>query len=1566
MEKSFREVFNSLKLSDELFGVTEDVYIVKMGGTKDASQLKIYIKSNHIITKFQIDELAKEIKKQILKNKDVEVKFIERYNLSSTYTAKTVLSEYKDSIIAEFNELNQILFLLIKKANIDATEDTISIELQDTVIARSNAAEMKRVIETIFVERLGIPASVEIKYREKEDESRYISYVNRMIDDRIVEITKRAAQADVKKEVTEDQMLINDGETVASTEKPGKEKAKPEQPKEQAKNKEAFKTGEKKYNGGFYKPRTPEVPDDPDIFYGKSVDGVFTPIFDACDELGAFAVRARIEGIEIRDTKSGGCLFLVDISDFTDTVTMKLFTRGEEDPRTKALKDNLKKGEFIAVEGNFVFDNYSKDVSISNVVGIKKYKDFRFSRKDRAEVKRVELHCHTKLSKMDAVSSPGDVIKRAAKWGHKAIAITDHGVVQGFTEAFHALPKVKESNPDFKIIYGLEGYLVDDMIDIVINPKEATLNDDFVVFDIETTGFSPEKNNIIEIGAVKVSKGKIVDRYSVFVNPKEPIPYRITQLTGISDEMVADAPFISEILPEFLEFAKGCVLVAHNAIFDMGFIMRKAADLHISQEFSYLDTLAAARVLMPKMGKYTLDSLCKELKISLENHHRAVDDAGATAEIFVAFIEMFKNKGINTLAEVNDFGNSEEERINKIKKLRMHHIILLAANEVGRINLYRLVSMSNMKYYHIRPRIPRSELIKYREGIIVGSACEAGELYEKILDDRSEEEIRRTAEFYDYLEIQPIGNDEFLIRNPKQEKIQSFEDLRNINRKIVSLGEELGKPVVATCDAHFIDPEDEIYRRIITANEFDDADYQAPLYLRTTDEMLEEFEYLGIDKAYEVVVTNTNKICDMIEEIEPVRPDKCPPVIENSDKDLTEMCYATARKKYGDDLPEAVEARLKKELNSIISNGFAVMYIIAQKLVHKSNEDGYLVGSRGSVGSSFVATMSGITEVNPLPPHYYCTECHYSDFDSEEVKAFSGLGGCDMPDKVCPKCGAKLKKDGFDIPFETFLGFYGDKEPDIDLNFSGEYQAKAHKYTEVIFGEGHTFKAGTILTVADKTAFGYVKAYYNERGMTKRDSEIARIAKGLTDVKSGTSQHPGGIVVLPHGEEIHSFTPIQHPADKADSDMITTHFDYHSIDHNLLKLDILGHDDPTMIRRLQDLTKTDPTQVPLDDPGVMSLFKDTSALKVQPEDIGGCKLGCLGIPEFGTDFAMGMVIEAKPQAFTDLVRIAGLSHGTDVWLGNAQTLLQEGKATIATAICTRDDIMTYLMHMGLEPGDAFQIMENVRKGKVAKGGCKKWDQYKADMVAHGVPDWYIWSCQKIQYMFPKAHAVAYVMMGWGIAYYKINYPLAYYSAYFSIRADAFNYEKMCQGSKKLHFYLDDLRSRKDSLSPKEQAELKDMRIVEEMYARGFEFWPLDIFRASPDACQIIDGKIMPHIGSIDGMGLVAAEGIAKACKDGPFISRDDFRERSKVSKTITDKMYELGLLGDLPESNQLSIFDIFANGGGFFESEEAPIVEREPEEELFADGSEGYDSDMNGSDIEEFDSSDDDTDDSEE
>ena len=1216
--------------------------------------------------------------------------------------------------------------------------------------------------------------------------------------------------------------------------------------------------------------------------------------------IGEVTIKGKILTVESREIRNEKTIIMFAVTDFTDTIMLKLFARNDDVADILAY---IAPGNFVKAKGVVTVDKYDSDLSISSIVGLKKIPDFTSKREDTAAEKRVELHCHTKMSDMDGVSDVKDIVKCAMRWGHKAIAITDHGDVQAFPDANHTV------DDKFKVIYGVEAYLVDDTKDIVENAAGQSLDDKYVVFDIETTGFSPEKNKIIEIGAVKVIGGEIVDRYSTFINPEVPIPFRIEELTSIRDDMVITSPTVDVILPQFMEFCTDCIMVAHNADFDMSFIKRNCALLGMECNPTIVDTVALARVLLPQLNRFKLDTVAKALNISLDHHHRAVDDAACTAEIFVKFIEKLKDRGISSLDEVNALAKSSVEMI---RKMPTYHAIILATCDQGRTNLYRLISLSHIKYYNKRPRIPKSEFNKYRDGLLIGSACEAGELYRAILNGRPQEEITRLVNFYDYLEIQPLGNNAFMIRDEDSD-IASNDDLIDINKRIVKLGEEFGKLVVATCDVHFLNPEDEIYRRIIMAGKgFKDADEQAPLYLRTTEEMLKEFEYLGSKKAEEVVITNTNKIADMCERISPVRPDKCPPVIENSDGMLREICYNKANRMYGDPLPPIVKERLDRELNSIISNGYAVMYIIAQKLVWKSNEDGYLVGSRGSVGSSFVATMSGITEVNPLHAHYLCTHCKYSDFDSPEVQAFSGRGGCDMPDKLCPKCGRPLSKEGFDIPFETFLGFKGNKEPDIDLNFSGEYQSKAHKYTEVIFGEGQTFKAGTIGTLADKTAFGYIKNYYEERGVRKRNCEIDRIVQGCVGVRRTTGQHPGGIVVLPMGEEINTFTPVQHPANDMTVDITTTHFDYHSIDHNLLKLDILGHDDPTMIRMLQDLTGVDPTKIPLDDKAVMSLFQNTSALGIEPEDIDGCPLGALGIPEFGTDFAMGMLLDTKPKEFSDLIRIAGLSHGTDVWLGNAQTLIEEGTATISTCICTRDDIMTYLISMGLESEEAFNIMEKVRKGIIAKGKCPQWPQWKEDMKAHGVPDWYIWSCEKIKYMFPKAHAAAYVMMAWRIAYCKVFYPLAYYAAYFSIRATGFSYELMCQGKDRLENYMKDYKKRKDTLSNKEQDVFKDMRIVQEMYARGFDFMPLDIYRAHPNRFQIIDGKLMPAINSIDGLGDNAAIYISEAAKDGPFLSKDDFRERTHVSRTAVDLMSDLGLLGSLPESNQLSLFDFGA------------------------------------------------------
>ena len=1529
MAKDFSEVFPTLKLNNDLRMIYSDAKVLRIANTSKGDRLRVYIRAPHIIEKKDVYAVEREIVRQLFPNDALTVTIHENFELSAGYNARSLMEAYRESILDEFKSYDRFYYLILSHADFEYPEDNVvRMILDDTLVAREHKDEMVRILEKIFNERCNLAVSVLVDYKE-HDESRAGRSAERKINEEIMRISGGLSGKDSESDDAETDSLhtsedVADGadgyyEAMAGSDPsqvdeintkngPALENlnGNPGKMKDGHGNNDT--SDKREYGRGGKRRRSIRESDNPDIVFGRDFDDEPVNISDLEGVTGEVTVYGQVIRFEKRETRNGKLLVIFDITDNTDTITVKMFPRLEQQERLFAYLDM---GKFITIKAIANIDTFDGELSLGYVQGIRKAEGRKKNtRTDNEEVKRVELHCHTKMSDMDGVSDVASLMKRAASWGHKALAITDHGVVQAFTDAFHELPKIQKEHPDFKLIYGLEGYLVDDSMGIVVNGKGQTLNDAFVVFDIETTGFNPQRNNIIEIGAVKVIEGKITDRFSTFVNPREPIPYRITQLTSITDAMVEDAPFITEVLPKFLDFCEGCTLVAHNAGFDTGFIRQKAADLAIETDFTVVDTVAMARAQLPELGKFKLDHVAKALKVSLENHHRAVDDAECTAHIFIKLVAMLKDMGIEDLAGLEEFGRNS---VDIIKKSMSYHVIILAKNEVGRMNLYRLVSMSHLKYFHRNQRIPKSLLDKYREGLIIGSACEAGELYRAIVDERSDEEICRIASFYDYLEIQPLGNNEYMINDEHHENVNSREDLISINKKIVALGEKLCKPVVATCDVHFLDPEDEIYRRIIMAGKgFKDADDQAPLYLRTTEEMLEEFSYLPYDKAYEVVVTNTNLIADMVDRIEPVRPDKCPPVIENSDRILRDICYSRAHEMYGDNLPKQVAARLERELNSIISNGFAVMYIIAQKLVWKSMEDGYLVGSRGSVGSSFVATMAGITEVNPLSPHYLCPKCHYVDFESDEVKAYAGRAGCDMPDKLCPECGTPLNKEGFDIPFETFLGFKGDKEPDIDLNFSGEYQSKAHKYTEVIFGDGQTFRAGTIGTLADKTAYGYVKNYYEERGVKKRSCEINRITAGCTGIHRTTGQHPGGIIVLPVGDEIYSFTPIQHPANDMTTDIVTTHFDYHSIDHNLLKLDILGHDDPTMIRMLQDLTGTDPQKVPLDDKDVMSLFQNTSALKIEPSDIGGTRLGTLGIPEFGTDFAMQMVIDAKPQAFSDLVRISGLSHGTNVWLGNAQTLIEEGKATISTCICTRDDIMTYLINMGLDSEESFKIMENVRKGKVAKGKCDKWDEWKADMMKHNVPDWYVWSCEKIEYMFPKAHAAAYVMMAWRIAYYKVNYPLAYYAAFFSIRASGFSYEKMCMGREALEKNLADYKKREDSLSKKEQDELRDMRLVQEMYARGYDFMPIDLFRVKSNKCQVIDGKIMPHLGSIEGLGDKAAESIVDACKDGPFISKDDFRDRTKVSNTVIETLSRLNILDDLPESNQLSLFDIYA------------------------------------------------------
>ena len=1459
--KKFLNILPDLKLSHEMTELFETVECEKVAASRDHSRIKIYIHSDRLIAHKAIRETERAIRSQMCKDQ-VDVCLVEKYHLSRQYTPARLLEAYTGSLIDELEEEGELSANLFRKAEKTFLEPfVLELKVEENCIAQVKMEKLKHKLEHIFSERFDMPLEIVLGWLPKK-KSKYAVYADSAMKEEIAQIVQTYEQA------KEDQKEVEKQE-VQQREKP------------------AFKKN-------YVKQRLPE---DKDIFYGRNFEGEETEIHEIIDEMGEVVVRGKIIQLETREIRNEKTIVMFAVTDFTDTIKAKVFTKNERLPE---LLDKLKEGAFIKMKAVAMMDQFEHDIALGSVSGIKTIPDFTEKRMDHSPVKRVELHCHTTMSDMDGVTDVKKLLKTAMGWGHQAMAITDHGVVQAFPDANHCV-----EGKDFKVIYGMEGYLVDDIKNIVTDSRGQSLDSTFVVFDIETTGFSAVNDRIIEIGAVKVENGMITEKFSEFVNPERPIPFEIEKLTSINDRMVEDAPNISVILPKFMDFCGGSVLVAHNADFDTGFIRHNCEVLGLPYDYTYVDTLGIARSFLEGLKNYKLDTVVEAMGCTLANHHRAVDDAGATADVFVRFLERFKKKNIRDLDELNTYSAMS---VDAIKKLKTYHIILLAKNEIGRINLYRLVSLSHLDYYARRPRIPKSVLAKYREGLIIGSACEAGELFRAVVDERPEEEIARIVEFYDYLEIQPTGNNEFMIRDPKMTKVSTVADLQDLNRKIVELGEKFNKPVCATCDVHFLNPEDEVYRRIIMSNKgFGDADLQPPLYLRTTEEMLEEFQYLGAEKAEEVVVTNTNRIADMIDRISPVRPDKCPPVIENSAGILRDICYNRAHELYGEDLPDIVTERLERELNSIIGNGFAVMYIIAQKLVWKSVADGYLVGSRGSVGSSFVAYMAGITEVNSLQAHYLCPKCHYVDFDSDYVKSFSGRSGCDMEDRVCPVCGEPLMKEGHDIPFETFLGFKGNKEPDIDLNFSGDYQSKAHAYTEVIFGKGKTFRAGTVGTLADKTAYGYAMHYYEEHEQHKRSCELDRISSGCVGVRRTTGQHPGGIIVVPHGEEIYSFTPVQHPANDQTTKIITTHFDYHSIDHNLLKLDILGHDDPTMIRMLEDITGVDATKIRLDDPEVLSLFHGLEALHIKPEDIGGTDLGSLGIPEFGTEFVMQMLRDTKPKAFSDLVRISGLSHGTDVWLGNAQTLIQEGKAQISTAICTRDDIMIYLIDKGVESEQSFKIMESVRKGKGLT------PDYEKVMKEHDVPDWYLWSCKKIKYMFPKAHAVAYVMMGIRIAWFKIHEPLAYYAAFFTIRATAFDYGLMCQGKAAIDNHIKAYKAN-PNLSKKEQDTLRDMKIVQEFYARGFEFLKIDLYQSDAIKFQVVEGKLLPPFSVIEGMGGIAAEALAVAAhaeteRGEKFLSKDDIRQKAKVSQTVLDTMDELGLLGGLPESNQLSIFD---------------------------------------------------------
>ncbi len=1391
----------------------------------------------------------------------------------------TIEEEWKNIICYMAHKYPLMKPLLLLKSEIEVEENVIKIGMKirgaDFLKARKLDKELEKVIENLFNK------SYKVEIREDISEEELQEYIKKV----------EAAEKIVIERAKE--QMINSSETREIEEK---EKTKEDKKEKKSSNIEEKQNQNNTQKSTEFEQIVEKEDENTPLIYGRNLEikAPLVKIQELTPDDEIVQLDGEIINIEDpRELRNGKILIGFDLYDGSSTLTCKAFLQSDQ---SKQVISRLKKSKGVKVAGKLQLSQYSGELEVTANTIIETPGMKKIVRQDLAEVKRVELHMHTQMSQMDAMTSATDLIKRAMKWGMKSIAITDHGVVQAFPEA-HKLLGV--DNPDMKVIYGVEAYLAPDKMPSVQNSKGQSIDTTYCVLDLETTGFSPKTDKITEIGIMKVQDGKVIDEFSCFVNPEKPIPQKVVEVTNITDEMVADAETIEKVFPKVLDFIKDTVLVAHNAKFDIGFLKYVAKELGYEFNYTYVDTLGMAKDLFPDFKKYKLGKIAENLKIKVEVAHRALDDVDTTVKVFNVMMNMLKERGAKTVEDIDLLGADSESKKEAYKKLDTYHAIILAKNYVGLKNLYKLVSYSHLDYFYKKPRILKSLYKKYSEGLMLGSACEAGELYQAILLGKSDEEIEDIANDYDYLEIQPIGNNEFLVR---EGNVPDREYLKDINRRIVELGEKLNKLVVATCDVHFMDPQDEIYRRILEAGQgYKDADNQAPLYLRTTNEMLEEFSYLGEEKAYEVVVTNTNKISDMCEQISPISPEKCPPHIPGCEQTIKDIAYSKAHELYGEQLPEIVQTRLDKELDSIIKNGFSVMYIIAQKLVWKSNEDGYIVGSRGSVGSSFVANMTGITEVNSLPAHYRCPECKYSDFTD-----YGFQNGFDLPDKKCPKCGHRLDKDGMDIPFETFLGFNGDKEPDIDLNFSGEYQAKAHKYTEVIFGKGTTFKAGTIGTVADKTAFGYVKNYFEERHIPINKAEIARISTGCTGIKRTTGQHPGGIIVVPKGREIYEFCPVQHPADDPNSDIITTHFDYHSIDQNLLKLDILGHDDPTIIRMLQDITGINPTKVPLDDKETMSLFYSTKALGITPEQIKS-EVGSFGVPEFGTKFVRGMLVDTKPKTFDELIRISGLSHGTDVWLNNAQSLIEEGTVTLREAICCRDDIMIYLIKKGLPPNPAFKIMETVRKGKALKDPAK-WSEYVQLMKEHDVPDWYIKSCEKIKYMFPKAHAAAYVTNAFRIAWFKVHIPKAYYAAYFSIRAKEFDSEYMIFGKEKVKNKMKEIELAGNSASKKDQDMYSVLELVLEMYERGFKFLPINLYKSHCTKFIVEDDGIRPPINSIPGLGGVAAEGIYEARKDGIFMSIDDLRIRAKVGTAVVDLLKKFGCLDGMPESNQISLF----------------------------------------------------------
>lgn len=1238
----------------------------------------------------------------------------------------------------------------------------------------------------------------------------------------------------------------------------------------QAKKKEAAKPKAKK-----------GAPGKSDLIIGRRMGTEVLPI-EGMHNLGDTVVfEGKIFSYDTRDIRDK-VIHKFYMTDKTNSITVKFFAKSKD---SDGIKEAIKEGSSYRVMGQFQYDSFDRE----NLVMAKAIQEVEtVKRLDRAPEKRIEFHMHTTMSDMDGMATAKSLIKTAAAWGHPAIAITDHGVVQAFPEAMNTARGL-----DIDVLYGVEGYLVDDESLPVSLDCEADFQGDYVVFDLETTGFSPYEDEIIEIGAVKIRNQRVIDSFNQLIRPGRALDPKITELTGIRDDMLQDQPTIEEVFPAFQEFLNGSVLVAHNARFDCGFLRTLFAKQ--DQPFAYpvVDTLGLMRGLHHDWKFFRLDKVCKKLGINLGNHHRAVDDARATGEIFIKGLEELEKNGADDWSAAR---SHLAEHVNW-RAERPYHVIVFAKNQTGLKTLYELVSTTHVDTFYRKPRLMKSYLRKHRENLIIGSACEAGEVYLSILQNRSEAEREAICSFYDYLEIQPLGNNAHLIRNGN---VKSEAGLIEINREILSWGKRLGKMVIATGDVHFLNEEDEVYRRILMAGKgFDDADQQAPLYLRTTGEMLKEFSYLSAAEAKEVVIDAPNRLYGLFEPVLPIPDGTFPPHIEGSDEELREMCETKAKSIYGDPLPELVETRLERELKSIIGNGYSVLYISAQKLVKKSNDLGYLVGSRGSVGSSFAATMSGITEVNPLPPHYICPNCQHSEF----ILDGSHGSGADMPEKNCPKCQTQMIKDGFDIPFEVFLGFEGDKEPDIDLNFGSPVQGIAHKYTGELFGEKNVFKAGTIGTIASKTAYGFVKKYYEAKEEPLSRAEAERLIQGCTGIKRTSGQHPGGIMVVPREKDIHDFSPIQYPANDVKSGVLTTHFDYHSISGRILKLDILGHDTPLIIRMLEEFTDTNASLIPLDEPKTMSLFTTTEALGIKPEDIDS-PVGSFAIPEFGTKFVRQMLIDTQPTTFSELVRISGLSHGTDVWLNNAQELVRKGTTTLKHVISTRDDIMIYLIQHGLEKKRAFTIMEKVRKGK---GLTEEDEAYMKEME---IPDWYIWSCKQIKYMFPKAHAVAYVMMSFRIAYYKVYYPSAFYATYFTTKIADFDLETVLRGKEYVNHRRRELDQMGNDKSAKEKNLLTVLEVASEMCARGITLLKPDLYKSDHEKFLVFGDQILPPLRCLPGMGENAAKGIVEARKDGDFLSVEDLVQRAKVNKTSVEGLRSVGCLEGLPESNQLSLFSI--------------------------------------------------------